>query len=387
MKDKINIELLIAKFLNNEASKKELLILETELKKAKNLKIFKTFVKVNYFGNTLMENFDVEKAKLTLKKKIKNDKKRKRVTLLNRTIAVASVMVFAFFIFRNSDSSNKKNTAIKTEKTIKPGTNKAILTLENGQDIVLEDNKEFNFKNSNVNGKKIVYNTQKATQNEEIVYNYLTIPRGGQYFLTLSDGTKVWLNSESKIKYPVKFTHNALREVTLVYGEAYFDVSPSTKHKGTKFKVTTKNQSLIVYGTEFNIKAYDKSNSIYTTLVEGSITISNGKSTKTLIPDTQSIIEGDKITINKEVDVIYETAWKNGVFMFRKEKLEDMLKSLSRWYNIEVEYENESLKKEVFSGLLKRTDNIEELLMLLEKTQTVKFTTNKDKIIVKQNNY
>src|SRR5690606_40703343 len=108
------------------------------------------------------------------------------------------------------------------------------------------------------NGEEIIYNNNTSRQ---LVYNYLTIPRGGQFQLTLSDGTRVWLNSETQIKYPVSFTDGESRQVELVYGEAYFEVSHSTEHKGSDFIVYNQNQEVQVLGTEFNIKAYkDDSN-------------------------------------------------------------------------------------------------------------------------------
>lgn len=383
MNESKNIEAFISKFLNKEATAEDLKVLETALKKEQNQKLFNEFVKINYLSNTLMENFDVIKAKSAIKNKIKDEKRKLRLLYLKRSIAVAAVLVLGFFAFKITDVLSGATKEKVIVNTIKPGTDKAVLTLENGEDIILEKNKALSLPNSNVKGKEIVYNNDKVAKKEAVIYNYLTIPRGGQYFVVLSDGTKVWLNSESKLKYPVKFAKNELREVTLLYGEAYFDVSPSTKHNGSKFKVNTKNQQVTVYGTQFNVKAYDDSDKIYTTLVEGNISIGNGSVNKKIIPGNQAIVSNDGIQINKDIDVVYETAWKNGLFMFYKERLDDMLISLSRWYNVEVSYENTAKKNEVFSGLLKRTDNIEELLNLLQKTGAVTFKIENNKITVK----
>lgn len=381
MKSPKNIEYFITKFLNKEASKEDLLVLEEALKKEKNLKLFNEFIKTNYIGNTLMENFNIEEAKQNIRKRIERDKKVKQINLLKKATAIAAIFIVGTFFYNKFFTTKSKNTQI-IAKTIKPGTDKAILTLESGKNLVLEKGKELNLSNSSVKGKEIIYKNDKVSKKEELAYNYLTVPRGGQYFLILSDGTKVWLNSETKLKYPVKFAENTIREVSLLYGEAYFEVSPSTQHKGAKFKVHTKQQNLTVYGTAFNIKAYNESPNIYTTLVEGSISVTNGLTTQRLTPNTQSIVSNNNIEINKTVNIVYVTAWKNGMFMFYKEKLSDMLKSLSRWYDVEIEYKNENKKDEVFSGLLKRTDSIEELLTILEKTGEVNFTINQKKIIV-----
>ena len=161
---------------------------------------------------------------------------------------------------------------LNKEDIITTGSDKAVLTLEDGSNIELEKGKAFKTNVVNSNGEKLVYNKTNQTK---ITYNYLTIPRGGQYFVKLSDGTEVWLNSESQLKFPVAFIKGQTREVTLVYGEAYFAVSPSTNHNGATFKVMNQGQEVEVLGTEFNIKAYKDEINIYTTLVEGKVTVSN----------------------------------------------------------------------------------------------------------------
>ena len=269
-----------------------------------------------------------------------------------------------------------------SQKQIKPGTDKAVLTLNDGKQIALENNKETKTDNATSNGTSIIYN--KAKVKNALHYNTLEIPRGGRFFVTLSDGTKVWLNSETKIKYPVKFAKNKPREVELLYGEAYFDVTSSKVNNNNSFSVITNGQKINVLGTEFNVKAYKEEQNYYTTLVEGKVVVSSEEKTKTLIPGKQAIynINTKNIAI-KPIDVTYEIAWKNGYFIFRKESLESILKTLSRWYNLKITYENEKAKDEVFSGVLKRTDNASDLLLNLEKTGDVTFKLNKNEIIVK----
>ncbi|MDH5414905.1 MAG: FecR domain-containing protein, partial [Flavobacteriaceae bacterium] len=280
--------------------------------------------------------------------------------------------------------SNLNNIPAVNEIPIVPGTEKAILTLEDGKQVELEKGRAYINSKVNSDGENLIYNREKSDKGKNIVYNYLTIPRGGQFFVQLSDGTKVWLNSESKLKYPVSFDLDKTRNVELLYGEAYFDVSESAKHNGASFKVKTKVQDIEVLGTEFNVKSYNDDNIILTTLIEGKVKVSNGVVNKLLKPGFQTNINIKRNDINVfRVDVDNVVAWKNGFFSFEKERLEDMLKTLSRWYSTKIIYENENKKDLIFSGVLKRTSSIEELLIKIEKTGRVQFKIDKKTITVK----
>jgi ferric-dicitrate binding protein FerR (iron transport regulator) len=274
---------------------------------------------------------------------------------------------------------------ITNNNTIKIGTDKATLTLEDGTIVSLEKGQQYNSDNLESNGEELVYKVQN-TLKHEISYNYLTIPRGGQYHIILSDGTEVWLNSESQIKYPVAFPKGKTRQVELVYGEAYFDVSPSTNHNGTKFKVLTESQEIEVLGTEFNIKAYKDESYIYTTLAEGIVTVDNASRTQILKPSEQAILNKDNknLTISK-VDVNSETAWKKGLFSFKDKSLMDIMKVLSRWYDVDIYFEDESLKDVHFKGVLSKDKNIEEILILIKNTNYINaYEINNSTIIIKK---
>ncbi|MDC1324467.1 DUF4974 domain-containing protein, partial [Flavobacteriaceae bacterium] len=197
--------------------------------------------------------------------------------------------------------------------------------------------------------------------------NFLTIPRGGQFFLKLSDGTQVWLNSESQLKYPVSFRDGETRVVELVYGEAYFDVSPSNEHKGAKFKVLNQAQEIEVLGTEFNVKAYKDETNIFTTLIEGKVSISTETTNQILKPKQQASFNiSSKTMAIATVDVYSHTSWKEGVFSFRRTSLEQIMKVLSRWYDMDVEFMNPELKKEGFNGVLGKDQNIEDILKIIQ---------------------
>jgi len=283
---------------------------------------------------------------------------------------------------------------LKINNTIEIGTDKATLTLEDGSNVLLEKGKEYKLANAKSDGEKLVYSIEEdkntASPTQEITYNYLTVPRGGHFYVELADGTNVWLNSETKFKYPTKFIKGQPRTVELLYGEAYFDVSHSSNHNGAAFKVNSGVQEIEVLGTEFNVKFYQDDNNLYTTLVKGKVALNNNNNNnnnsikKTLKPGQQSILNStnNDITI-VNVDVSYEIAWKNGLFMFDKKSLKEIMVILSRWYDIKVVFENKSKQNIIMSGLLKKSDNIEELLKNFERTGEIKYSIQENTVLLK----
>lgn len=184
----------------------------------------------------------------------------------------------------------------------------------------------------------------------------------------------------------IKFQNNEIRQVELVYGEAYFEVSPSTKHNGMLFNVITKNQEVSVLGTEFNIKAYNGDNEIRTTLVGGKFAIKKGGFQNILKPNQQSIIGYDSDVIQVyNVDTSQEVSWVNGLFTFNGMALEDILVILSRWYDTSVFYKSDKQRKINFTGVLERSKSINEILKLIELANQgeVSFKVSNNIIIVK----
>ncbi len=300
-----------------------------------------------------------------------------------RYAAAASVVLFcATFYFTKGEVSFKseksESTIVKT--TIVPGTDKATLVLANGQTVILEKGQKYNSKNVHSNGKEIIYDNDPSSKNA-IGFNYLTIPRGGQFFIKLPDGSQVWLNSESQLKFPTRFKEGETRQVELVFGEAYFDISPSTAHKGARFNVATAGQNVEVLGTEFNIKAYQDESNILTTLVEGKINLSNSVVSRILEPSDQAVLNrsSNNVVMNR-VDVYNEISWKEGVFTFQDMTLKDIMKVLSRWYNVDVVFNNKKLEKVTFNGILDKNQKIEEILTIINKTNKIPYEI-KDKTI------
>lgn len=304
--------------------------------------------------------------------------------------AAAIIMLVAtgYYLLINNQQI-KQSEIVVIDNDIPIGNNKATLTLQDGSKVALEKGKEYSVNNVSSDGEKIIYNEQKEQQEKEavkptIAYNYLTIPRGGQFFIELEDDTKVWLNSESKIKYPVAFLDGQIREVELIYGEAYFDVSSSDNHNGDKFRVISKGHQIEVIGTEFNVKAYNDEEIISTTLVEGKVKIELDEIVKELLPSQQSNynkLDG-KISL-RHVDVSKEIAWKYGGFNFEDSSLEDIMKVLTRWYDVEFIIENEALQNLKFNGTLGRNQNIEIVLLTLKNTNNISYEIIEKTIIIK----
>jgi hypothetical protein len=274
---------------------------------------------------------------------------------------LASTYFFRGTLFNNTDEC----IPIIVNNNIETGTDKATLTLEDGTVIALEKGRSYEAGNIKSNGDKIIYNSKNNSK--KLAYHYITIPRGGQFFVELSDGTQVWLNSETQLKYPVSFIKGETRNVELVYGEAYFDVSPSVNHKGSKFKVINQNQVVEVLGTAFNIKAYKDETHIYTTLAEGKVELDfNGKKQK-LSPTQQSNFNLNTNTLSVvNVDVYNEVSWRQGVFSFENKPLKEIMKVLSRWYDMDVIFINRETENEAFTGVLGKDQNIEDILSTIK---------------------
>jgi transmembrane sensor len=296
-------------------------------------------------------------------------------------LAASVVILISISSFNKNDSINGNKSKV-VNKAIEIGSNKAILTLGNGSVITLGKGNTYSAGNVKSNGEKLVYNSNNKS---EITNNFLTIPRGGQFFVQLSDGTKVWLNSESQLKYPVVFVDGETRQVELLYGEAYFEVSPSTKHKGAKFKVRTQIQNVEVIGTEFNVKAYKGETNIYTTLVKGRVAISNATTKQVLAPNQQSNLSLKNNSINiTTVDVYYEISWKKGLFVFKGLSLKEISKVLSRWYDVDIEFADAALGNVKFNGVLNKNQNIEEILTTIKNTNFINaYEIKNNKIILK----
>lgn len=381
---KDQIKSAIVKFLNNEADHDDLVALDLWLRNKSNLDLFNRFVKTEHLITLSMKEFDVEKAKLAIQEKRKANIKNRRIVKWVKYAAAAVIIgLISIPFLDNSETIPEKVSGV--QETIVPGSDNAILTLENGNQVALDKNKSYSANSVNSDGKTIVYDSSNEKV-KETVYNYLTIPRGGQFSVKLSDGTQVWLNSDSKIKYPKAFIEGDTRVVELIYGEAYFDVSPSTNHKGASFKVLSGIQEVKVIGTEFNVKAYKDENYIYTTLVEGEVEVDNSLAVKLLKIGQQSKINVETKNIDIiEADVYREISWKDGVFSFRRKSLKEIMQVLARWYDMDIVFENKQLENERFIGTLDKSQSIENIMYSIKNTikKNISYEINNKTIYIK----
>ncbi|TQO39727.1 FecR family protein [Arenibacter algicola] len=384
------IEDLIIKFLTKEANLDEHRKLELWICNPKNETLFYEYIKTSAFINMTMGKYDTKGAKANIVNRIKKEKSnfRNNSKIKNiakyASVAVISALLTAAFIFKDIlFSSQSINTPVVVNSDIKPGTDKATLILEDGSAVVLEKGSSFQTQSMNSNGEQIVYEA-RGQKPKEIVYNILNIPRGGQFYLKLSDGTEVWLNSESQLKYPVAFLDGKTRKVELVYGEAYFNVSPSTEHQGAKFEVINNAQELEVLGTQFNIKAYKDESNIYTTLVEGKVQINTSSTKQILVANQQSNVSivNNEISV-QIVDVENEISWIKGIFSFKGKPLKDIMKVISRWYDVDIIFENKDLESIKFKGTLDKQQAIEEILSIMKSNSINNYEINDKTIIIK----
>ena len=306
----------------------------------------------------------------------------KKILLYAASILIPLLLIGSVYMYLFKNPVERKVIAHST--VISPGSTKAVLILDDGKSVVLDSTEvlsiiEKDGTHIEKNGAKLNYTSLSNNEDSRPIYNTINIPRGGEYHLVLADGTKVYLNSMSSFKYPVKFTGKS-REVELS-GEAYFEV---TKDPNNPFIVKTSETIIQVLGTSFNLNAYENTEKIITTLVEGKVMINSRKNdeTRMLMPNDQATfyVKNGVTEINK-VDVNLYTAWKDGNMIFYNNRLEDIMTTLSRWYAADVFYADASVKELRFSGNLNRYGDINQILDIMVTTGKIKIEINQNIIL------
>lgn len=315
----------------------------------------------------------------------------KRFWFVAASILIVFTFGLSYLIFNpktNQSNLEISNSAskIKNKDAIIPGDKRAILTLDDNTQIVLDDIEAGDIKSINnvkisktATGQLIYDISANQNQNTPVTYNTISTPAGGEYQVKLSDGTLVILNAKSSIKFPTVFSGNDRR--VEISGEVYFDVSYNSQKP---FFVEAGGQTVKVLGTQFNINSYSKEKGIKTTLIEGSVLVkSNLKNlSKVLKPGQESILDQQHSQFSvSTVDIESAVAWKNGFFIFDNEELEDIMNHIARWYDVEIEYNNIN-KTTQFGGAISRYRKLEDVLNLLELTDKVKFKIQGRRIIV-----
>lgn len=348
-----------------------------------------------YNGDAAQVRGSLEKSLSGLREKINaaNDKVEVPVKKIwpKRLIAAAILLIScsAALLFYNNYQSGAANFYAND---IAPGKNKAILTLADGSKIALDDAaqgeiaSQSGIKITKTTDGQLVYeiNPSSNAGSKAALYNTISTPAGGQYQVKLPDGTNVWLNAMSSLKFPASFAGLEERRVTLT-GEGYFEVTKleqeintrDRKNRRVPFFVVTNKQEVEVLGTHFNICAYSDDNMTRTTLLEGSVNINRSTLLK---PGEEALNSGNSLLV-KETDTEEAVAWKNGKFKFSNENIKDLMRKLARWYDVEIIYDGQMTNKD-FSGSVSRFAHISKVLDVLQSTNTVHFKVEGRRITV-----
>jgi len=304
--------------------------------------------------------------------------------------AVLVLGVFGAYFYKKQEININLKGAVKSASSqkvqdISPGRSRAVLVLSDGSTVELDAAQngmiaeQLGSAIKKIDEGRLVYESLKSDQvNTEIAYNKISIPRGGEYQLTLPDGSKVWLNSASSIRFPTTFSKTE-RKVEIT-GEAYFEVAKDTNRP---FYVVSAHQTIEVLGTHFNVNAYDDEYETRTTLLEGSVKISQQSVSRLLVPGQQSLVGdgGSKPGINiVPADLESAVAWKNGYFKFDRESIQSIMRQVSRWYDVDVEFRG-TIPQDEFVGKIKRNSNISGVLKILELSD-IKCRVEGRKIII-----
>ena len=308
-----------------------------------------------------------------------------RYSMVATITVLIAVGLFAWFQYRTAGTRTEKRIVQVKEfekNDVLPGGDKAVLTLDDGSQVVLDNSKngtlseEGDTKVVKPENGQLVYEAAKVAVAKPM-YNTLSTPKGGQYQLTLSDGTKVWLNAASSLRFPLVFAGNE-RKVEMT-GEIYFEVAKNAKKP---FKVVSNGQEVEVLGTHFNVMAYPNEKAIKTTLVEGSVKVSKDSRSTILQPGQQAKVgfnNGIFRTIN-DVSLEEELAWKDGSFQFNNASLDVIMRQIERWYDVDIEYVGK-VPDEHFTGKLPRNTNLSNVLKILSMSE-IQFKIEGKKIII-----
>lgn len=276
------------------------------------------------------------------------------------------------------DSENISTESVPYASQIRAGETKAVLTTSNGAQISLGADSEQNEEAMQAGQRQ---QEKRTSTTAAARLNCLTTPRGGEFRITLEDGTQVWLNAESQLSYPDTFRNDERR--VILKGEAYFQVA---KNEEKPFYVESDGQLVRVYGTEFNVRSYQEDPEIYTTLVSGSVALqpSRGNSGELfLTPGHQAVfVKSDSSAYVRTVNTEVVTSWRNGKFVFEEQNLGQIMCTLSRWYDFEYEFTDNVLSETVFMGSVPRYGDFNEVLQILEKSGGLKFRVNNRTVTV-----
>jgi len=372
------VRTLLRKYNNGQSSQEERTLLENwYFTEGKNYQFSDANVNLKDLRDEIWEGV-LQKSKIA-------DKKANRKTLWIQMAAAIVIMISigSYFYIGSKSSTFSVKELSGNLVDITPGSNKATLTLADGRVVNLNSDKEgvvIDINSLSYEDGTEVFSTNKADPKtlEVVGINTISTPKGGQYRIILPDGSRVWLNAASTLKYPTNFNNNQ-RRVELS-GEAYFEVERTKASDNNQFKpfiVQSANQEVVVLGTHFNINTYEDEPLAITTLLEGSVDVLSANHSKPnrLVPGQQSIVQqGQKVKII-QADIDENIAWKNGEFVFYNESIESVMREIARWYDIDVIYKDAVGKKRMW-GSVSKFKTISEVLRMIELTGTVRFEVN-----------
>lgn len=381
---------LLEQYLDNRISKKELAELLRKAAEEDDMEMLTIVLKEQWeasrdAADDSEKDWDAKFAAMMAEApQIQERRPISRVMKLAVAAGIAALVAIGgyFFSFKKTAAS-LSITSTNTRKDIAPGTTGGILVLANGQQIPLDSAGngllavQGAAKVSSRQGK-IIYNASGG--NSEQLFNTVVTPRSKQYQLVLADGSSVWLNAASSVRFPATFSGDVRRvEIT---GEVYFEVAPLLRNgKKVPFIVSARGMEVQVLGTHFNVNAYPDEHAIKTTLLEGSVMVTKGNAKQLLKPGEQARLDsGNKLVLYKDVDTDGEVAWKNGYFSFDQADLNSVMRQIARWYDVDIVYGGQVPDRR-FGGEISRTSNVSQVLKILEESK-VHFKIEEKRIIV-----
>ena len=380
MFDQIDIETLILKYLQGKLAEEEKRQLDEWLKDDRNKKLFSRLVNKQRILVKMerLDEYDWEKSWKVMEKKL-HERKKFSWKYWGMVASLLGIVLLGTWVFMEK---NEKKSPVVVMRGVEPGGVFAELVLPDGK--IVELNKDSNNLFLGESGKVlrnengVLFLTQDSVQLQKVGYSEIRTPRGGEYQVVLPDNSIVWLNADSKLRFPLTFSGKERR--VFASGELYFQVA---KDSLSPFRIEVEGlYEVEVLGTEFNVRAYSDLPSA-TTLVDGRVLIRD-KGTKVVLKPGEQAVKGKHgEVVVREVDVAPYIAWKQGYFLFEDERLEDILNELARWYDVNVFFENSSVREERCSVDMPRHESFEEVLRLIEQTRSIQIEIEGNNVFVK----
>ena len=380
MFDQIDIETLILKYLQGKLAEEEKRQLDEWLKDDRNKKLFSRLVNKQRILVKMerLDEYDWEKSWKVMEKKL-HERKKFSWKYWGMVASLLGIVLLGTWVFMEK---NEKKSPVVVMRGVEPGGVFAELVLPDGK--IVELNKDSNNLFLGESGKVlrnengVLFLTQDSVQLQKVGYSEIRTPRGGEYQVVLPVNSIVWLNADSKLRFPLTFSGKERR--VFASGELYFQVA---KDSLSPFRIEVEGlYEVEVLGTEFNVRAYSDLPSA-TTLVDGRVLIRD-KGTKVVLKPGEQAVKGKHgEVVVREVDVAPYIAWKQGYFLFEDERLEDILNELARWYDVNIFFENSSVREERFSVDMPRHESFEEVLRLIEQTRSIQIEIEGNNVFVK----